>query len=60
MHAGEQVGVDDVGRGAVDNHLLVSRGRIGFPCGNKTRPKIRQVRTHRLRRQRIITAAHAA
>src|SRR5690606_5192710 len=51
MHAGEQVGVEDVGGAAVDDHLLVFRLGVGFVGGDKGRADVGQVGPGRLCRE---------
>jgi hypothetical protein len=48
VHAGEQVGVDDVRGAAVDDRLLVRVDRVGLAGGDERRAHVREVRAHRL------------
>src|SRR3546814_4291070 len=51
MNAGEIVGVDDVGRRAVYDRLLVGVGCIGLVGRDEGRSDIGEIRTHGLGRQ---------
>ena len=51
VNAGDGVGVEDIGRPALDQHLLVIRHRIGLFGGDEGRADIGQIGPHRLCRQ---------
>ena len=51
MHAGKEIAVDDVGRVAVHDGLLVGLLGVGLPGGDKGRADVGQVRPHGLGRE---------
>ncbi|MCY1507382.1 hypothetical protein D9M68_416560 [compost metagenome] len=60
MHAGEQVGIDDVAGATVNGHLLVALLGIGFFRGDESRADISQVCTCGLCGQDRIAIANGA
>ena len=51
MHAGEEVGVDDLLAGGIDDALLVGFSGVTFLAGGEARAEIGEVGAHRLRCQ---------
>ncbi len=60
MHAGEQVGVDDIGGGRAGDRLLVRLGRVGLLRGDEARADVGKVGAHRLRGQHCLAGGDRA
>ena len=60
VHAGEQIGVDHVCGGGIDDALFVGRAGVGFMAHQPARAHVGQVRAHRLGRQYVFAAADRA